>query len=250
MPKSVPVKSWPKTMATVWVMPVKTWLLASSEELNNWIRQNWFRLLVIGLLTFILIRKDVSLQLDLQNNHPEVYLESLHELAQYQVEPTVLKEVTHLPELKAKQNQQTAYVKRFAKVAQKEMSAFGIPASITLAQGLLETNAGESPLASQHNNHFGLKCFSRTCEKGHCTNFTDDSHKDFFRKFTSAWESYRAHSLLLANSERYEALFKLSKSDYKAWANGLKKAGYATDKQYAKKLVRLIEGLQLYEYDV
>lgn len=250
MPRSVPAKADLKTNTKAWILPAKSWLLIRFEEINNWIRQNWFRLLVIGLLTFILIRKDVSLQLDLQNNHHEMYLESLKELAKYKVEPTARKEVTQLPELKAKQDQQTAYVKRFAKVAQKEMSAFGIPASITLAQGLLETNAGESPLATQHNNHFGLKCFSRSCKKGHCANFSDDSHKDFFRKFTSAWESYRAHSLLLANSERYEALFKLSKSDYKAWANGLKKAGYATDKQYAKKLVRLIEGLQLYEYDV
>ena len=148
----------------------------------------------------------------------------------------------------AKRKKQLAYVKRFKKVAQAEMEKFGIPASITLAQGLIESNCGESRLATSNNNHFGIKCFSRKCRKGHCSNFTDDSHKDFFRKYKSAWESYRSHSYLL-QADRYKPLKKLSKTDYKAWAKGLKKAGYATDKHYADKLIQLIQDLDLQKYD-
>jgi len=128
------------------------------------------------------------------------------------------------------------------------MSKFGVPASIILAQGLLESDAGDSRLSTNNNNHFGIKCFSRTCRKGHCSNFTDDSHKDFFRKYQNAWESYRAHSQLL-RAPRYTHLYKLGKSDYKSWAMGLKRAGYATDKYYGEKLINLIEDLELQEYD-
>lgn len=140
------------------------------------------------------------------------------------------------------------YVRRFAAVAQAEMDKFGIPASIILAQGILETDAGQSRLARDNHNHFGIKCFSRSCQKGHCSNHTDDTHKDFFRRYENAWESYRSHSLLLKNP-RYEHLFKLDKSDYRGWAKGLKKAGYATDEQYAEKLIKTIEALRLFEYD-
>lgn len=148
----------------------------------------------------------------------------------------------------AKRKKQMAYVKRFSKVAKTEMEKYGIPASITLAQGLLESNVGASRLATRNNNHFGIKCFSKRCGKGHCSNFTDDSHKDFFRKYRSAWESYRAHSKLLT-AKRYSKLYKLKKTDYKGWATGLKKAGYATDPKYAEKIIALIEDLKLHQYD-
>jgi flagellum-specific peptidoglycan hydrolase FlgJ len=140
--------------------------------------------------------------------------------------------------------QQRSYIRRFAHVARAEMDQYGIPASITLAQGLLESQAGNSPLAKEANNHFGIKCFSKRCKKGHCRNFSDDHHKDFFRTYPSAWESYRAHSLFL-QKDRYKHLLELPTTDYKGWAVGLKKAGYATDPQYANKLIRLIEGLEL-----
>ena len=147
-----------------------------------------------------------------------------------------------------KKMKQEAYVKRFRKVAQAEMRKYGIPASITLAQGLIESNAGESRLTKLNNNHFGMKCFSKKCNKGHCSNFNDDSHKDFFRKYETAWHSFRAHSLLLLN-KRYRRLFRLKLTDYKGWATGLQKAGYATDPKYAQKLIHIIEELQLYQYD-
>lgn len=140
-----------------------------------------------------------------------------------------------------------AYINRFYKTAQAEMVRFGIPASISLAQGLVESRAGDSKLARQNNNHFGIKCFSRRCKKGHCSNFTDDTHKDFFRVFASPWESWRAHSQMLA-SGRYTKLKRYGR-DYRQWAYGLKAAGYATDRTYAEKLIGVIEQYELYQYD-
>lgn len=141
------------------------------------------------------------------------------------------------------------YVARFAPVAVAEMHKYGIPASVILAQGLLESDAGESRLARSTNNHFGMKCFSKRCKKGHCANFSDDSHKDFFVKYGNVWGSYRAHSQFLKNSRRYAHLFELEAADYRGWAKGLAKAGYATDKKYGEKLVALIQNLELDAYD-
>lgn len=139
------------------------------------------------------------------------------------------------------------YIARFHKTAMGEMEKYGIPASISLAQGLVESRAGDSKLARQNNNHFGIKCFSRRCSKGHCTNFTDDTHKDFFRKFKSPWESWRAHSQMLSNG-RYHKLKKYGR-DYRQWAYGLKSLGYATDRTYAEKLIGIIERYDLHRYD-
>ena len=140
------------------------------------------------------------------------------------------------------------YIKHYAPIAVKEMKQYGVPASITLAQGLLESNAGASKLATKNNNHFGIKCFSKNCKKGHCSNYSDDSHKDFFKKYDSDWASYRAHSLFLQRN-RYRHLLKLPHLDYKSWARGLSKAGYATDKQYADKLILIIATLKLHRFD-
>jgi len=137
-----------------------------------------------------------------------------------------------------------AYIRRYGTVAVGEMQKFGIPASITIAQGLLETRAGTSKLASQNNNHFGIKCFSRRCGKGHCSNFTDDTHKDFFIKYKSVWESYRAHSKLL----RSKCYARIS-GDYRQWAYGLKECGYASDPNYAESLIKLIRLYGLYRLD-
>ncbi len=139
------------------------------------------------------------------------------------------------------------YVERFAATAMSEMKQFGIPASITLAQGLLETDAGGSKLASDSNNHFGIKCRSK-CRHCTCRNYSDDDVYDMFRVFDSAWESFREHSKLL-QIDRYKHLKKLGTTDYEGWAKGLKKAGYATDKNYDKKLVQIIEELDLHQFD-
>ena len=140
-----------------------------------------------------------------------------------------------------------AYITRFAKVAKGEQAKYGIPASISLAQGLIESRAGKSYLATKANNHFGMKCFARRCPKSHCINRSDDHHKDFFRKYKSAWESYRAHSELL-NGKRYARLKKHGR-DYKKWAYGLEQLGYATDRSYAEKLIGVIQRYNLQKYD-
>lgn len=139
------------------------------------------------------------------------------------------------------------YISRFSQIAQTEMEKFGIPASISLAQGLIESRAGTSKLAVNNNNHFGIKCFSRHCKKGHCSNFTDDTHKDFFRKFQNPWDSWREHSKLLS-SGRYKRLQKCG-NNYRQWAYGLKTVGYATDRTYAEKLIGIIERYNLNRFD-
>ncbi len=141
-----------------------------------------------------------------------------------------------------------AFIKKYSAVARQEMARYGIPASISLAQGLIESRAGTSTLAVRNNNHFGMKCFSRNCKKGHCTNHSDDSHKDFFLNFKDPKLSWRAHSILLSGG-RYAKLKQYGK-DYKKWAYGLKNMGYATDRTYAEKLISTIEryGLQQYDY--
>ncbi len=130
------------------------------------------------------------------------------------------------------------YVERFAATAISEMKQFGIPASITLAQGLLETDAGGSKLATDSNNHFGIKCRSK-CLQCTCRNYSDDDVYDMFRVFETSWESFREHSKLL-QIDRYKHLQKLGNTDYEGWAKGLRKAGYATDKNYDKKLIQII----------
>ena len=137
------------------------------------------------------------------------------------------------------------YVERFVDIALDHEEVYGIPASITLAQGLLESGTGRSELARLSKNHFGIKCWDRHCAPGHCVNHSDDSHKDFFRRFDSPAESYAAHVQVLLK-DRYQSCFDLPPSDYRGWARGLSQAGYATDPAYADKLVRLIERLQLY----
>ncbi len=140
------------------------------------------------------------------------------------------------------------YVARYTSIAQEEMRTYGIPASITLAQGLLESDAGESVLARESLNHFGIKCRTK-CIGCTCRNYADDVAHDMFRVFEEVSESFREHSLLL-NSPRYKGLKKLEPTDYKGWARGLKKAGYATDPRYAEKLIRIIEALDLDQYDI
>jgi flagellum-specific peptidoglycan hydrolase FlgJ len=140
-----------------------------------------------------------------------------------------------------------AYIKNYSELAQEQQRKYKIPASITLAQGLIEGKAGTSKLAKGNNNHFGMKCFSRNCKKGHCTNHKDDSHKDFFRKYKNVRESFEAHSQLL--SKKSYAKLKQYGNDYRKYAYGLKSCGYATDKTYAEKLIGVIEKYDLHRFD-
>lgn len=138
------------------------------------------------------------------------------------------------------------YVERYKSIAMREMNTFGIPASITLAQGLLESGNGNSSLAIQANNHFGIKCTSDW--QGPSVLQDDDRVDDCFRAYSNAEDSFRDHSQFLLR-KRYEALFDLDKNDYKGWAHGLKKAGYATNPRYAELLIGLIERHELHQFD-
>lgn len=139
------------------------------------------------------------------------------------------------------------YIARYSKIAVQEMHKYGIPASISLAQGLVESRYGTSKLAVKNNNHFGMKCFSKKCGDGHCSNFFDDHHKDFFRKYKTPWESWRAHSQMLANG-RYARLKKHGRN-YKNWAYGLESLGYATDRTYAEKIIGVVQKYNLSRFD-
>lgn len=137
------------------------------------------------------------------------------------------------------------YVENWKNTAIQQMNKYGIPASITLSQGILESAIGTSDLAVKAKNHFGIKCSNWDGEKMYKD---DDKKNDCFRVYPNAAQSYEDHSLFL-KKDRYASLFELKTTDYKAWARGLKKAGYATNPQYADRLIRIIEELQLNQYD-
>lgn len=139
------------------------------------------------------------------------------------------------------------YIRQYSSLAREQQKEHGIPASITLAQGLLESRAGLSTLASQCNNHFGIKCHSTWT--GETMLRDDDAPDECFRVYASAAESFRDHSLFL-HGRRYSRLFDLDPSDYAAWAHGLRECGYATDPNYGYKLISIIELYRLYEYDL
>lgn len=139
------------------------------------------------------------------------------------------------------------YIDIYNDIAQREMRHSGIPASITLAQGILESGVGRSQLSISSNNHFGIKCHNSWI--GNYVTYTDDAPDECFRSYDSVEDSYKDHSMFLVGRKRYANLFKLSITDYKGWARGLKKAGYATDPKYANNLIRIIEKYNLNRFD-
>lgn len=234
-------------------------LLTYWAALDNWVRRRWLGLAVLFLLGWMFTHKDVSISFSMERGEGSWFqvTESSLFYDPFAEEEGHARNVAHYvaadreglsPAQAEKRRLQLAYVKKYSPLALAEMVEHGIPASITLAQGLLESNIGRSRLATENSNHFGIKCFSKTCRKGHCSNFNDDHHKDFFRRFASVEESYEAHSKLL-QKDRYRRLYQLARTDYKGWARGLKKAGYATDPRYAEKLIRIIEDLDLQQFD-
>lgn len=140
-----------------------------------------------------------------------------------------------------------SYIEKYKQIAMNDMSKFGIPASITLSQAILESGAGTGPLSVQGNNHFGIKCHKDWT--GDSIKHDDDEADECFRKYENPNQSFDDHSLFLLNRPWYAKLFKLEKDDYKSWAKGLKTAGYATDVKYPDKLIGIIEKYQLYQYD-
>lgn len=257
------------------------------KNTNKILSKYWFKIFLLVLSAHILFQKDISIQFNI-NSAGAAYAKHempnpLQEGSVASVLPTNYQEASAKPKSQKKKAWENRkpndfsnltfvlspdygkrhhvdprivkekiqnckdYVKAYRKIAINEMKEYGIPASITLAQGLLESNAGDSRLSLESNNHFGIKCKSK-CRGCTCRNYNDDDIYDMFRVFESPEESYREHSLLL-NGKRYQHLLKLDMTDYENWAHGLKKAGYATDKRYAYKLIKIIEELQLHKYD-
>ncbi len=273
------------------------------REYGKKLNENWFEIIMIPMILYLLVAKDISISFQLGQNQPIAdiemqtptinpvklavptstnvsekpfhlgqWLDSRKPVAKttkstQQPSQKVVKvpKAQHFSNLtfimsptyakrkgipnsvvNAKKQNCYNYVKKYARIALREQQEYGILASITLAQGLLESNAGESRLAKESLNHFGIKC-RRKCKGCTCRNYHDDDIYDMFRVFTDPIKSYREHSILLNNS-RYKKLKNFGK-DYKSWAHGLKKAGYATDKRYAEKLIMIIEALGLEEYD-
>ena len=153
----------------------------------------------------------------------------------------------HVLQAQSRSKQYEEYIKKYRDIAVEEMERYHIPASITLAQGLLESGAGQGTLARKSNNHFGIKCGGDW--SGKSVKHDDDARDECFRVYKNAADSYRDHSKFLAGRPRYASLFKLDMTDYKGWAHGLKKAGYATNPRYAYQLIDIIERYDLYKYD-
>ena len=198
---------------------------------------------LLGLMLFLC---SCSVTKSVRKKNTEVVVQSKKKEAK-KIVSNVAAEKT-LPKRPLSTNEKVVqYLTIFGPIAQREMREYKIPASITLAQGLLESGFGEGRLAIEANNHFGIKCH-RGWQGGRIYH-DDDKKWECFRVYADAGESYRDHSLFLTGRDRYAFLFRLGKKDYKAWAKGLKKAGYATDPKYPDKLIRLIERFQLDAYD-
>ena len=144
-------------------------------------------------------------------------------------------------------NSTQEYIDTFKEVAKRNMRDFGIPASIILAQGILESGSGKGELTRKTNNHFGIKCHKGW--QGDRDYYDDDAKGECFRKYNHPMFSFEDHALFLTSRSRYDFLFDLKRNDYKAWARGLKKAGYATDRKYPVKLIAIIDRYKLYQYD-
>lgn len=172
------------------------------------------------------------------NNHPHTTYKSMAITAM----ATILSAIS----LNAQALNRQGYVDKYSKLAVDEMIRTGIPASITIAQGILESDCGNSELAVEGNNHFGIKCHDWT---GETIYHDDDRTQECFRKYPSAYDSFKDHSDFICQKSRYQSLFSLDRTDYQGWAYGLRAAGYATDPTYAKKLIDIIEELGLNSYD-
>lgn len=166
------------------------------------------------------------------------------ELGQYDPQIEILEATTRV---KVTTAMVLSYIEKYKNIAKEDMQQYGIPASIILGQGILESGAGTGPLSTKANNHFGIKCHIEWT--GPSVRYNDDVENECFRKYKDPSESYRDHSLFLITRAHYSSLFKLEKTNYKAWAKGLKDAGYATDAAYPTKLIAIIERYHLQKFD-
>lgn len=209
---------------------------------------------ILAIIMFAILKEDVALDFKMakfvssNTNDEKIHLNKHRkDNAVAASVSTIVNDLSPASPEELHEAQVRSYIERFSQTAIGEMDKFGIPASIAMAQAIIESRSGTSVLAVKNNNHFGIKCFSKTCPQGHCSNFTDDHHKDFFRKYSNVWDSWREHSVFLMKHQ-YKNLLKYGK-DYRAWARGLRDYGYATDASYDKKLIAIIERYNLHNLD-
>jgi hypothetical protein len=200
----------------------------------------------LSLISIFILSCSVTKTIRLKTNEVDPEVIPKKEAAVVVKEKGDVKKPIEVVKLSQEQKAQ-AYIDKFAPIAQDEMRQYQIPASITLAQGILESGVGFGRLALDGNNHFGIKCHRGW--NGGKMYHDDDAKGECFRTYDDPAESYRDHSVFLSGRQRYAFLFKLNKKDYVAWAKGLKKAGYATDPKYPKKIISIIERYKLYKYD-
>lgn len=200
----------------------------------------------LSLISIFILSCSVTKTIRLKTNEVDPEVIPKKEAAVVVKEKGDVKKPIEVVKLSQEQKAQ-AYIDKFAPIAQDEMRQYQIPASITLAQGILESGVGFGRLALDGNNHFGIKCHRGW--NGGKVFHDDDAKGECFRAYDDPAESYRDHSIFLSGRQRYAFLFKLNKKDYIAWAKGLKKAGYATDPKYPKKIISIIERYKLYKYD-
>jgi hypothetical protein len=233
------------------LVALKYRLFKTLDKLFEDVEVPWLKIIAVLLIGYIIMKKD--LQFNLSFNSPfSIFTDDKDKGNEY-AKATTFSTLEGNPYAPVSANtlqekQALAFINKYKETAMIQMKKFGIPASIKMAQALIESRAGQSKLAVNNNNYFGMKCFSTKCEKGHCTNAYDDHHKDFFRKYNNVEESWNSHSSLISQG-RYAKLQQFGK-DYKKWAAGLKDAGYATDKNYDKKLIDTIEKYKLYQLDL
>ena len=198
------------------------------------------KILALGFLSLLIYSCGSSRKVVIQQKKPKPPTEGVAKVS---------KTTPSVKEKKSLSNREKIeqYINQFGPVAKAEMKAYGIPASITLAQGILESGMGYGRLATEGNNHFGIKCHKEW--NGKRIYHDDDRKGECFRVYKNPANSYRDHSLFLKDRSRYAFLFEIKNRNYKAWAKGLKKAGYATDPNYPDKLISLIERFDLTRFD-
>jgi len=201
------------------------------------------RTLVMVIVCYIALSCGSSKRKHGRNSRNEAKIESRNTDSRV---PAVTALATEKIITSASYNNVEEYLEAFSLIAQEEMRTYKIPASITLAQAVLESGAGKGALTLKANNHFGIKCHDWT---GDVVYHDDDARGECFRKYIDPKYSFRDHSLFLTGRQRYATLFDLKPDDYEGWAYGLRKAGYATDRKYPEKLIGIIERYRLYIYD-
>lgn len=207
-----------------------------------------FTLLIIGLLVVgCKSKKNVVTRKQRAKTERVIISKDLPPKEQNNPATTDVSEIEALPANAPYEQILSAYIDTYSEIAMEEMLQYGIPASITLAQGILESGAGRGELTKKANNHFGIKCHTEW--EGESVYHDDDEKGECFRKYKDPKYSFRDHSLFLTQRSRYQDLFRLRKDDYKGWAKGLKKAGYATDPKYPDKLIGIIEKNNLTRFD-